>query len=339
MSMQSFYPAIRLRRVTRAVVCSLTLTGVGAATALDSGQSPPLGKLFEPHPVMPDQASTTTHLLTLAGIIRSKPEENSDAEAEIQYWSSVDQTNAQDLAAYLVDYPEGLFSRLAQNKLERLGGVPESAAPAMLTVRSNVKEDNLFIDDIMQGQTSSTAIRLPSGAYNIRVEKKGYQVFELDLALAAGEARTVHAQLVPEAQQPLPASGEVHSEQTLTPPAAPSLEDCDCEQVVMLLALAKGYDEAQLQDPNVVAELTLEAATLKQAWNRQIYLTYHEGRFVFIDIAELNTSQSDYRQLAGVSPGSIRRILLDATEQGQIDVFTTAGLSREAWNLVQLLGK
>ena len=96
--------------------------------------------VFEWHRVALDQPSSPSPHVTLAGIIRSKPKANNDIEIEIQYWNPVDQTNVDDLE----DYPTGLFSRLAQRKLERLDGVTEPAAPAMLTVRSNVNGDSLY---------------------------------------------------------------------------------------------------------------------------------------------------------------------------------------------------
>jgi hypothetical protein len=68
--------------------------------------------------------------------------------------------------------------------------------PARLTVTSNVTGDRIRIDGEARGSTPLSA-ELQAGTYVIRVEKEGFAPFEEELTLAAGDARTLAATLVP----------------------------------------------------------------------------------------------------------------------------------------------
>jgi hypothetical protein len=59
--------------------------------------------------------------LVIAVTERRAPDNS--AEAEIAYWNSIkDSVNPADFRAYLEDYPQGRFRRLAENRLSELGG-------------------------------------------------------------------------------------------------------------------------------------------------------------------------------------------------------------------------
>ena len=77
------------------------------------------------------------------------------------------------------------------------GGEPPapSAQQAVLTVRSNVLNDQVYIDGAAKGSTRLD-LEIDPGSYLVRVEKAGYDPFEQRIELAAGESRVVRAQLV-----------------------------------------------------------------------------------------------------------------------------------------------
>jgi formylglycine-generating enzyme required for sulfatase activity len=68
------------------------------------------------------------------------------------------------------------------------------AAPAKLTVRSNVTGDTVFIDGERHGPTRLD-LALPAGNHLVRVEKEGYEAFEERVELVAGGEKTLWAKL------------------------------------------------------------------------------------------------------------------------------------------------
>lgn len=69
-------------------------------------------------------------------------------------------------------------------------------APAKLTVRSNVREDAVYIDGKRYGPTR-LEVELAPGGHVLRVEKEGYEPFETNIELAAGSEESVRAALQP----------------------------------------------------------------------------------------------------------------------------------------------
>ncbi|VFM94970.1 MAG: WD40 repeat [Candidatus Kentron sp. G] len=84
--------------------------------------------------------------------------------------------------------------RLAAGESLRLP-VRLAPRPARLTVRSNVVEDRLFIDDKPVGATGPESHELPPGKHAIRVEKAGFDPFETEIELLPGGRETVSATL------------------------------------------------------------------------------------------------------------------------------------------------
>ncbi len=72
---------------------------------------------------------------------------------------------------------------------------PEPTPTAMLTIRSNVHEDQVFVNGVYSGATRLD-IELPLGPHVIRIEKAGYLPFEQTIDLQT--ASTIRAVLEPE---------------------------------------------------------------------------------------------------------------------------------------------
>ena len=64
-----------------------------------------------------------------------------------------------------------------------------------LIVRSNVSGDTVSVDGVPVGSTGPQAHAVLAGTHRIRVEKVGYQPYEEEVTLAAGESRTLRVQL------------------------------------------------------------------------------------------------------------------------------------------------
>ncbi|VFM94999.1 MAG: PEGA domain-containing protein [Candidatus Kentron sp. G] len=117
-----------------------------------------------------------------------------NTDVEITFWNTVKQSEDPELyRAYLKDYPNGRFARLARIMVRKL------ARPAVimgqLVVGSNVSGDTVYIDGKAVGPTDPGAHELAPGEYTIRVEKEGFEPFETKVTLVAGEEETVRARL------------------------------------------------------------------------------------------------------------------------------------------------
>ncbi len=66
---------------------------------------------------------------------------------------------------------------------------------ASLTVRSNVADDTVYLDGRPLGPTGAHAHEIEPGRHTIRVAKAGYRSFETSVVLAAGDRRTLRAEL------------------------------------------------------------------------------------------------------------------------------------------------
>lgn len=71
-----------------------------------------------------------------------------------------------------------------------------SAQKVMLTLRSNVVGDAVFIDGKNMGSTRLD-VELDPGKYDVRIEKKGYETFEEIIEIATGDELVVRADLKP----------------------------------------------------------------------------------------------------------------------------------------------
>lgn len=69
--------------------------------------------------------------------------------------------------------------------------------PAELIVRSNVRDDRLFIDGEAVGSTGPDPRDIEAGEHAIRVEKANHTAWRGNVELTAGERRTVRAELAP----------------------------------------------------------------------------------------------------------------------------------------------
>lgn len=115
---------------------------------------------------------------------------------ELAFWDAIkDSPNPSDYLAYLEQYPNGRFAALARVRSQPpASGESPDAGQAQLTVRSNVYDDQVYIDGQPKGSTRLDLALAPA-AYALRVEKQGYEPYEERLELSPGEARTVRANL------------------------------------------------------------------------------------------------------------------------------------------------
>nr|VFK79417.1 MAG: Formylglycine-generating enzyme, required for sulfatase activity, contains SUMF1/FGE domain [Candidatus Kentron sp. SD] len=79
----------------------------------------------------------------------------------------------------------------------------ESAKPTgRVIIRSNVSEDNVYIDGRSVGPTGPKVHRLSAGEHRIRVEKSGYEPLEIKITLAPNGEEKISAELIPEIPSP-----------------------------------------------------------------------------------------------------------------------------------------
>ncbi len=127
---------------------------------------------------------------------------NSRQSYELEFWNDVKSSPSEEMyQAYLEQYPEGTFARIALIKLKQYEPQVNVVEPAVsslatLTVRSNVRGDMVTLNGVEQGATRLD-LELEPGDYVIGVGKPGYQPFERTVSLSAGEEQTVYAKLSP----------------------------------------------------------------------------------------------------------------------------------------------
>ncbi len=122
---------------------------------------------------------------------------------EIDFWEEVKASPSEEMyEAYLAQYPEGHFARIAKIRLRKFQ--PEAVQVAQLVVSANIPVDNIRINGEDLGPARQD-LELKPGKYTIEVTKKGYRKFEKSVVLKAGFKQTVDAQLIVIAvQQPVP---------------------------------------------------------------------------------------------------------------------------------------
>jgi hypothetical protein len=87
------------------------------------------------------------------------------------------------------EYRDGQKARPLKLRLDEL--------PALVSVRSNPKGADVFINGTRQGATPFTGQEYPAGRYELRLEKPDYESYKVDLNLDAGEPFDGNVELVP----------------------------------------------------------------------------------------------------------------------------------------------
>ncbi len=80
--------------------------------------------------------------------------------------------------------------------------IPTVKPKGMLTIKSNVSGDTIYIDESAKG-SSQLDVELDAGRHIVRVEKQGYSTYSTRIDLAQGEKLIVNAELKPK-QVPFP---------------------------------------------------------------------------------------------------------------------------------------
>jgi serine/threonine-protein kinase PpkA len=133
------------------------------------------------------------------------------------FWNNIkDSQDIADFDQFLVlfgDHPRyGLAARLKRERLRREQGQTTPSERVFLTIKADKPDAHVWIDGKDYGPTGQE-IALPPGAYNISVEKEGYEEWREQIQLATGNDKTVMANLnlLPPAESQ--ASAQISSEQ------------------------------------------------------------------------------------------------------------------------------
>ncbi len=109
-------------------------------------------------------------------------------------WNEVKKSPSKEMyEAYLLDYPNGHYSRIARIKVKQYQ-LQKKQNPhlAKLTIQSNIAGSTLSING---RKTDQTELNLKPGKYKIEVSKAGYQSYIRQLQLKAESERLIYAQL------------------------------------------------------------------------------------------------------------------------------------------------
>ncbi|MBL8260006.1 MAG: protein kinase [Candidatus Competibacteraceae bacterium] len=162
------------------------------------------------------------------------PESERKPATPAQAWAAVrNSTNPADLERFLEAHPKSRYASAARAKLDRVKQQP--AIPARLAVRANVEEAQVTVNGRNIG-TTPVEVEVKPGSYKVRVSLDGYQDWNGQVDLAAGDDSTLSATLPkklavataapaasPRQRPPEPAlEPEPDEEETAGPPARQS---------------------------------------------------------------------------------------------------------------------
>ena len=83
-----------------------------------------------------------------------------------------------------------------QNNKEAIEALKIIDNIAYLTIRSDVYDDKVYINDKYMGKSKLTTYLLPNTTYNIRVEKEGHPTYSNEVVLKPKENKTIRAILM-----------------------------------------------------------------------------------------------------------------------------------------------
>ncbi|MBK8507613.1 MAG: protein kinase [Candidatus Competibacteraceae bacterium] len=111
-----------------------------------------------------------------------------------QAWAEVrNSTNPADFEKFLETYPKSRYASAARAKLSRMKQ-QQPAAPARLAVRANVEDAQVTVNGRNSG-TTPVEMEVKPGSYKVRVSLEGYQDWNGQVDLAAGDDSTLSAVL------------------------------------------------------------------------------------------------------------------------------------------------
>jgi len=135
---------------------------------------------------------------------------------------SVSRFNEQPVSDYSVKKPIKVEPLPDQNKSKMVE----------LTLRSNVYDDEVFIDGVSYGATRLTT-SLPKGFHNIEIRKRGYKSYKARIDLR--KAQTINANLV-KVPEPVVAEVTAAPEQPVTAPVASIVNKTSTASIVVIPA-------------------------------------------------------------------------------------------------------
>jgi len=135
---------------------------------------------------------------------------------------SVSRFNEQPVSDYSVKKPIKVEPLPDQNKSKMVE----------LTLRSNVYDDEVFIDGVSYGATRLTT-SLPKGFHNIEIRKRGYKSYKARIDLR--KAQTINANLV-KVPEPVVAEVTAAPEQPVTAPVASIVNKTSSASIVVIPA-------------------------------------------------------------------------------------------------------
>ncbi len=126
---------------------------------------------------------------------------------ENRFWDSINKTDIDELKDYLSEYPQGHYARIARTRIKKIQK-KEAPAPvipqkARLTIRSNVYGDEVWLNGENKG-TTRLDLKLNAGIYDLVIKKAGYEDYQRELQLTAGQAQVVYGRLTPKPAETTP---------------------------------------------------------------------------------------------------------------------------------------
>ncbi len=172
-----------------------------------SAQHPQYGKIRNRHLdkgdfvfTLPKKAQPRPIQLAGAGTGIADSQEN-------RFWDSINKTDLDELKDYLSEYPQGHYARIARTRIKKLQKkpVPAPVIPqkARLTIRSNVYGDEVWLNGENKG-TTRLDLKLNAGIYDLVIKKAGYEDYQRELQLDAGQAQVIYGRLTPKPAETTP---------------------------------------------------------------------------------------------------------------------------------------
>jgi len=119
---------------------------------------------------------------------------------ENRFWDEVKADPGIEMyQAYLYEYPNGHYVRIANIKLKKLthrapATPPDKVNTGQLTIRSNVNNDRVALNGKNYG-SSRLDLSLNAGNYQLVISKDGYKDYIKKLSISSGSQQTVYAKL------------------------------------------------------------------------------------------------------------------------------------------------
>jgi formylglycine-generating enzyme required for sulfatase activity len=117
---------------------------------------------------------------------------NTYSDSQLTFSNNTDNNSAVSVSR-INDQPVRDYSTMPTTRNNSVIANQDKSGPVELTLRSNVYDDEVFIDGVSFGSTRLVT-RLPSGVHNVEIRKLGYKPYQVRIDLT--KAQTIKANLV-----------------------------------------------------------------------------------------------------------------------------------------------